>query len=135
MIESTKISFKADLKRMFDRGLLPSVKKGFYGASLNLRNVTREHLLPASKGGLRIEENIVLADKVLNNERGVIPIWRVANKLNAVEYLKQFRDISVPQHKFNGNNYIKAIVRTLKRLGLDLTQDIDIKSSRIDFKA
>lgn len=127
-VQTNQISFKADLKRLYDKGLLPQVKKGFYGVKLSIKNVTREHLLPKCKGGTRDERNIVLADAFLNNLRGTQPIKEAADRTKAVEYLEQFKDIHLPG--FNGKKYIAGIVRTLKGLGLDLTEQVkhlDIK--------
>ena len=121
-IQQPQISFTADLKRLFDKGLLPEVKKGFYGTDLSIGTVSREHLLPKCKGGTRCEANIVLADRFLNNTRGSQPIWKVADPEQAVEYLEQFKGINVPSHEFSGNKYIVKVFHTLKRLGLDLTE-------------
>lgn len=118
------ISFKADLKHLFDKGLLPEVEKGFYGTPLTKKNVSREHLLPHCKGGTRAEANIVLADKFLNNARGAKPIGNIADKKAAVEYLEQFKGIEIPEHKFNGNRYIETVTKTLKRLGMDITEQV-----------
>ena len=101
------ISFtaKPDLKKLFDSGKLPQVKNGFYGDILDLHNVTREHLLPKSQGGTkRLRSNHNINDFV--------------TKETAIEYLKQFQDVSLKD--FNGIEYIKGIVGTLKKLGLDL---------------
>ena len=123
-IQQNPISFKADLKHLFDKGLIPVVEKGFYGTPLTKKNVSREHLLPHCKGGTRAEANIVLADKFLNSARGAKPIGRVADPTTAVEYLEQFKGIEIPEHKFSGNNYIKNVTRTLKRLGMDITEQV-----------
>ena len=47
-----------DLKALWDRGKLPTVKYGFYGDKLDFNTVTREHLLPKSKGGTNQIENL-----------------------------------------------------------------------------
>ena len=141
-----QVSFKSDIKRLFDKGLLPDVEKGFYGMPLTKKNVSREHLLPHCKGGTRNEANIVLADKFLNNLRGSKPIKDVADPDTAVEYLSQFKDVYLPEHKFDGNAYIMKITKTLKRLGMDIAdkvkQMMNATSSgaketvkQIDFKA
>lgn len=120
----SSFSFMADVKHLFDKGLLPGVEKGFYGQPLTKKNVSREHLLPHCKGGTRNEANIVLADKFLNNIRGSKPIKQVADPDTAVEYLEQFKGIVVPDHKFDGDAYIGKITKTLKRLGMDITDKV-----------
>jgi hypothetical protein len=118
------LTFKADLKRMFDKGELPTVKKGFYGMPLDKKNVSREHLLPKSKGGATKEANIVLADKFINWQRSSQPLTKFAHEKEAVEYLEQFKGVVVPGHKFNGNRYIETVTKTLKRLGMDITEQV-----------
>ena len=114
------ISFtaKPDLKKLFDSGKLPQVKNGFYGDILDLHNVTREHLLPKSQGGTKRLTNIVLASADKNMLRSNHNINDFVTKETAIEYLKQFQDVSLKD--FNGIEYIKGIVGTLKKLGLDL---------------
>ena len=140
------LSFTADIKHLFDKGLIPEVKRGFYGMPLTKKNVSREHLLPHCKGGTRSEANIVLADKFLNNLRGSKPIKEAADVDTAVEYLSQFKDVFIPEHKFDGNAYIMKVTKTLKRLGFDITDKVKqmmssapegIKETvkHIDFKA
>ena len=119
---SPQINFTADIKRLFDKGLIPEVKKGFYGNSLTSKNASREHLVPHCKGGTRTEANIVLADRLVNNIRGAKPIKDVADSDTAIEYLAQFKGIELPEHKFYGNAYIMKIAKTLKRLGMDIMQ-------------
>lgn len=116
----SSISFKADLKRLFDKGKLPSVTHGFYGMPLTKENVSREHLLPRSLGGKTKESNIVLADKFINWQRSSQPLTKFAHEKEAVEYLEQFKDISLPD--FNGKTYIKNVASTLNRLGLDIRE-------------
>lgn len=114
------ISFQAkpDLKKLWDAGKLPQVKNGFYGDVLDLHNITREHLLPKSQGGTKRLSNIVLASAEKNMLRSNHNINDFVTKETAIDYLKQFQDISLKD--FNGIEYIKGIVRTLKKLGLDL---------------
>lgn len=145
-VQQNPISFKADLKHLFDKGLIPEVEKGFYGMRLTNKNVSREHLLPHCKGGTRNEANIVLADKFLNSARGAKPIGKVADPATAVDYLEQFKGIEIPEHKFSGDAYIMKVAKTLKRLGMDITEQVKQMMSdtpeavkdtvkHIDFKA
>ena len=104
-----------DLKRLWDQGKLPTVKYGFYGDPLTPQNVTREHLEPASLGGTKRFGNIVLASKQKNNARGNKDIGLFANWDNAKRYLAQFKDVNLPE--LRGSRYIKAVIKTLKKLG------------------
>lgn len=104
-----------DLKQLWDRGKLPTVKYGFYGDELTSENISREHLKPASLGGTKRFGNIVLASKANNQRRGNKEIGLFATLENARIYLSQFIDVKLPE--FNGNRYIKAVTETLKDLG------------------
>jgi hypothetical protein len=106
-----------DLKALWDRGKLPTVKYGFYGDKLDFNTVTREHLLPKSKGGTKRFGNIVLASKVKNNGRGNGDIRDFIDIEAAKNYLKQFLGLKEP---IDGNRYVQAVQKTLKFLGVDL---------------
>lgn len=106
------------LKTQYLRGNLKSVKYGFYGDKLNKKNVTLEHLKPKSKGGKSELDNFVLASKYRNQARGNKELSLFIDKENVMRYLLQF--VGVKAENFNGDNYIKAIIRTLKKLGIDL---------------
>jgi hypothetical protein len=109
---------KPDLKQLWDKGRLPSVKFGFYGDVLTKENISREHLLPASKGGKKFITNIVLASKAKNNGRSNNDIRDYCNPDIAKEYLAQFRNIKIKG--FSGDEYIRQIKITLKKLGIEL---------------
>lgn len=113
------ISFgQADLRRLWNKGKLPTVKYGFYGDVLTTKNVTREHLLPASKGGKRALNNIVLASKEKNGARGNDDINNYAENEIVRRYLGQFIDVKLPD--FNGNKYIREIINRLSSLGFNI---------------
>lgn len=105
-----------DLKALWDRGKLPTVKYGFYGDELTHENITREHLLPKSQGGTKSFGNIVLASKQKNNARGNDDITKYASLDNVRQYLSQF--INFKNEFINGHKYIKEVLDTLQRLGL-----------------
>ena len=109
---------KTDIRKLWIKGLLPTVKKGFYGDTLTLENITREHLLPASKGGKRTFSNIVLASAKNNSARSNYDINLFANSDIVKEYLGQFKDVKL--QRFNGKKYIEAVVKTLESLGFKL---------------
>lgn len=118
---SQPITFKArnpDLKKLWDRGKLPSVKYGIYGDILTKQNVSREHLLPASQGGTTRLGNIALASKEKNNARSNFDIRQFLDPEIAKQYLAQFIDIRTKE--LNGNKYIKAVLDTLRKLGVNL---------------
>ena len=107
-----------DIRKLWIKGLLPTVKKGFYGDTLTLENITREHLLPASKGGKRTFSNIVLASAKNNSARSNYDINLFANSDIVKEYLGQFKDVKL--QRFNGKKYIEAVIKTLETLGFKL---------------
>lgn len=106
------------LKTQYLRGNLKTVKYGFYGDKLTKKNVSLEHLKPKSKGGKSELENFVLASKTRNQARGNKELALFFDKENAMRYLLQF--VGVKADNFNGDNYIRMIITTLKKLGIDL---------------
>lgn len=106
------------LKTQYLKGNLKPVKYGFYGDKLNKKNVSLEHLQPKSKGGKSELFNFVLASKSKNQARGNKDIQPFVDKENAMRYLLQF--VGIKAENFNGDNYIKDILNTLKNLGVDL---------------
>ena len=113
---------KWDVKTMWKKGQLPTVKYGFYGDELTIRNCTVEHLLPISKGGKTKMPNLVLASAANNQARSNFDITEFADPETAKQYLKQFEGIK--KKNFNGNTYIRLIKETLKKLGLNLDKKI-----------
>ena len=103
------------LKTQYLKGNLKTVKYGFYGDRLTSKNVSLEHLLPKSKGGKSELDNFVLASKTRNQARGNKDIREFVDNEYAQRYLLQFVGIKV--ENFNGDNYIKTILNTLKKLG------------------
>ena len=111
------------LKTAYKQGLLPTVRYGFYGSRLNPKNVTLEHVKPKSQGGKSCIANYVLATKENNSLRGNEDINKVVNKADVLRYLYQFKDVVIK--RFNGNKYIAMVVQSLKKLGFDITNDIN----------
>lgn len=106
------------LKTEWQKGRLKSVKYGFYGDLLTKETVSLEHLQPASKGGKTTLSNLVLASKNKNQLRGNADIRLFADKTTVLNYLMQF--VGVKTKHFNGNSYIKSIIKTLQILGINL---------------
>lgn len=121
-VDNVSFGYKSILKTNFIKGKLPSVKYGFYGDKLNNKNVSIEHLKPKSKGGKSTLDNFVLASKEKNNLRGNKDIRNFAQRENILNYLYQFMGIKLPN--FNGDKYIADIIRTLNKLGIDLTKGV-----------
>lgn len=118
--KTDKVSFGYSnvLKTQYLKGNLKTVKYGFYGDKLTKKTVTLEHLRPKSKGGKSELENFVLASKYRNQLRGNKDLFLFADKENIMRYLLQF--VGVKAENFNGDNYIMMILKTLKKLGIDL---------------
>ena len=114
-IEPTKpqptFGYSHYLKTMYKKGKLPQVKKGFYGETLNAKNVSLEHLNPISKGGKTELSNLVLAHKDINNKRSDKPLAEFLNLKAMSAYLEQFKNIKIG--KFDGNKYIAMILETV----------------------
>lgn len=117
-IDNTTFGYHNILKTQYLKGNLKGVKYGFYGDKLTKKNVSLEHLKAKSKGGKSELENFVLASKAKNQARGNKDIKPFVDKETAMRYLLQFVGIKV--ENFNGDNYIRAIIKTLKKLGVDL---------------
>ena len=95
------------LKTAYRKGLLPKDIKGLYKVKLTQKNVSLEHGIPASIGGPTTFDNLFLADKVKNRERGTKPLLEVVAKEDIAEYLSQF--INVKNKFIDGMKYIKGI--------------------------
>lgn len=105
--------YSSPLKTLFLKGQLP-IKYGFYGDRLNTKNVSLEHLLPRSKGGKTSLDNLVLASKEKNQKRGNQPISKYINFEAMQTYIDQFKNVKT--NGFNGNEYIKNILKTVTEL-------------------
>jgi hypothetical protein len=102
------------LKTLYKKGKFPKVEYGFYGDKLTKDTVTLEHLKPKSQGGKTELSNLVLVSANKNQERGVRPLEEMFNWDNAGRYFQEFKDVKVGN--FDGNAYIKMIVKTIYEL-------------------
>lgn len=118
MQTSPSFGHNSPLKKLYKKGKLPYVNKGFYGGKLTPDNVTLEHLKLFSEDGATSVDNLVLATKKNNHRRANRPIEEAFDKDSAIFYLKQFEKIN--PEVFDGEAYIKMIKSTLKTLGIDL---------------
>ena len=118
------------LKTLFKRHQLPSVKYGFYGDTLSIKNVSLEHLKAKSKGGKSKLNNYVLASKRTNHARGNDDIQDHFNPFYAKRYLLQFKGVKLPG--FDGDAYISMVLNTLRDLGIDTSF---YKTKRLDYFA
>ena len=100
------------LKNLFLRGKL-KIKKGLYGGELTAENVTDEHVVAKSKGGIKSISNTALATKENNNERSNEPLRKHLTPEQAQEYLEQFEGINLPKYDFNGTEYIKGLWKSI----------------------
>ena len=106
---SPNFQYKHPLKTAYKMGLLKDVKFGLYGNRLTKDTVTLEHITPKSKGGKLTWDNLALADKVANNNRGTKPINQCVTKEMWINYLKQF--VNVKNKLVDGVKYINAICK------------------------
>jgi hypothetical protein len=106
-------TYSNELKTLFRKGLLPTVKIDAMGNKLTKKNVTLDHIIPKSKGGKSVTGNYMLAEKKFNNVRGNDPLMEWASMKGIIKYLNQF--INVRVGKFIGNDYIADVLKTLDR--------------------
>ena len=111
-IDNTPI-FQSQLKRLYKKGKLP-IKYGIYGELLSKKNVTDEHLLPRGLKGTSDLSNIALATKKTNWRRGNEPIEYFLTFGMLRNYCRQFKGIKLKN--FDGDEYIKGIIKTIKGL-------------------
>lgn len=103
------------LTRLFREGKLP-VSKDIYGIELTADTVSIEHLKPKSKGGANNIFNEVVADRVMNNQRGSRPLKFFIVKDSAKKYLLDCASVNLPE--FDGAKYAAGVRKTLR--GLDI---------------
>ena len=114
---SPSFQYNHALKTLYKKGKLP-IEYGFYGGKLSYRNVSLEHLKPYSKGGKTNLANLVLATKENNQKRSNYPLKYFIDNKSVKKYLSQF--INIKTEEFDGNKYIKLILETLKRMGIEI---------------
>ena len=117
-VDTISFGYQHPLKTLWKKGLLPTVKKGFYGDELTMKTVSLEHLQPKSQGGKTSLDNLVLASKRTNNLRGDKPLQLFIIKQKAIEYFYQFINIKIKG--FDGNKYIESVLNKLSELNIKL---------------
>ena len=70
--------------------------------------------MPRSKEGGNFLSNYALASRTKNELRGNKPLKDFTTPQKVIRYLAQFLDVKLPH--FDGNEYIKGIIETLKEL-------------------
>ena len=108
----TSFGYNHPIKKAFDKGLMPEVKKGLLGHPINKETRSLEHLTPRSQGGGLQWNNVALTDKMANSKRGLKPIEEMVTKEMWIAYLKQFK--KVKNEYINGMLYIKALCKRFK---------------------
>jgi hypothetical protein len=113
--EKNPVSFgySNELKTLFKKGKLPSVIYDAFGEKLTPDNVSLDHIIPKSEGGLSKTANYMLATQYWNHLRGSKPLSGFLTPENLKRYLDQFVDVIVDG--FNGNKYIKDVLKTLEK--------------------
>lgn len=104
-------SYNSILKTAWKKGQLPTVTRGIYGNILTPENLSLEHIVPHSLGGATRLDNLMLAEAKANAKRGIRPLMEVISYEQLFDYLKQF--IGVKLKKFNGNDYIIKVMKTI----------------------
>lgn len=101
------------VKDLYKKGKLPMVKYDAGGNRLSVKNVSIDHYVPFSKGGKTEDANLMLATKEFNQRRGDKPLEWFTTPANVYRYLEQF--VGVVVDGFNGNKYVKSLLKTLER--------------------
>ena len=117
-VSSITFGYKSVLKSEWQKGNMPNVTIDIYGDKLIKDQVTLEHLIPKSKGGKSALSNYALANAENNFRRSNFDLDSFTQPHTIKAYLKQFEGLKIP--KFNGNEYIKLITKTLKKMGIKL---------------
>ena len=111
-INSLVFQYNHPIKKAFDKGLLPDVKKGLLGHPIDKKTRSIEHLTPKSLGGTLAWDNVALTDKTANSKRGITPIEELVTKQMWIDYLKQF--VNVKNKFINGMEYIRGLCKRFK---------------------
>jgi hypothetical protein len=111
-ISSLGFKYNHPIKKAFDKGLLPDVKKGLLGNPIDKKTRSIEHLTPKSLGGTLAWDNVALTDKTANSKRGITPIEELVTKQMWIDYLKQF--VNVKNKFIDGMDYIKGLCKRFK---------------------
>lgn len=116
---SISFGYKHRLKTEWLRGNIPQLVHDFYdGSRLDPETVTIEHLMPHSKGGRTVIQNIVLTSWHNNMKRGNKDIKPFINPDAARQYIEEARQINIPG--INGENYARSLVNKLRSMGVKL---------------
>lgn len=118
MVKPLTFGYKSVLKKEWRKGKMPFVIKDIYGDVLIRGQETIEHVIPKSKGGKSRLSNYALANAENNIRRSNSDLSNFIPLDTIKDYLKQFEGIKLP--KFNGDDYIKNLTKTLKKIGYDL---------------
>ena len=111
-INSLVFQYNHPIKKAFDKGLLPDVKKGLLGNPIDKKTRSIEHLTPKSLGGTLDWDNVAITHKLANSKRGVTPIEELVTKQMWIDYLKQF--VNVKNKFMDGMEYIRGLCKRFK---------------------
>lgn len=111
-INSLVFQYNHPIKKAFDKGLMPEVKKGLLGNPIDKKTRSIEHLTPKSLGGTLAWDNVALTDKTANSKRGITPIEELVTKQMWIDYLKQF--VNVKNKFMDGMEYIRGLCKRFK---------------------
>jgi hypothetical protein len=111
-INSLVFQYNHPIKKAFDKGLLPDVKKGLLGNPIDKSTRSLEHLTPKSLGGTLDWDNVAITHKLANSKRGITPIEELVTKQMWIDYLKQF--VNVKNKFIDGMEYIRGLCKRFK---------------------
>lgn len=99
------------VKKLYDKGKLPTVKFDISGRELTINNRTADHVIPKSKGGKLIDDNVMLATDEFNRLRGNRDIKDFITPEGFAKWAEQYLDVNVDG--FVGSKYVKGIINTI----------------------
>ena len=111
-ISSLGFKYNHPIKKAFDKGLMPEVKRGLLGHPIDKKTRSIEHLTPKSLGGTLDWDNVALTDKLANSKRSITPIEELVTKQMWIDYLKQF--VNVKNKFMDGMEYIRGLCKRFK---------------------
>ena len=111
-ISNLAFQYNHPIKKAFDKGLMPEVKRGLLGHPIDKSTRSLEHLTPKSLGGTLDWDNVALTDRIANSKRGITPIEELVTKQMWIDYLKQF--VNVKNKFMDGMEYIRLLCKRFK---------------------
>lgn len=119
-INNLSFGYKNELKTLWKKGKLPTVKVDPYGKILEKGKGSLDHIVPYSICKCTKTENVMITDIWENNKRGTRPLNECTTRENIITYFKQFIGVNVKG--FIGNNYIVNALKNIRKVGFNISE-------------